>query len=109
MPRLPVATVGQCGDDIHTTVEMLGRKWNSRLLHALGLGLQRFTDLKQAAPGISDTVLTARLKELEREGLITRHVTPTTPVAIRYAVTPQGRDLLDTLLPVDAYARRWGA
>ena len=61
------------------TVEFAGRKWTSAILLAGVRGARRFSEYRAAVTGISDRLLTARLRELEAEGLIERHVRATTP------------------------------
>ena len=60
-------------------------------MRALQTGSMRFGDLKHAIPNISDALLSERLKELETEGIVTRDVTPSTPVLIEYRLTERGR------------------
>ncbi|HEY5905060.1 MAG TPA: winged helix-turn-helix transcriptional regulator, partial [Actinomycetota bacterium] len=66
-----------------------------------------FGDLKHAVPNISDAVLSERLKELEAEGIVTRDVTPSTPVLIEYHLTDRGRDLTKVMEELAAWAERW--
>ncbi len=75
---------------------------------ALGRGASRFGEVQRAVDGISARLLTTRLRELEDHGLVEREVTPTTPVSVRYRLTPQGRDLLAAMQPLVAYHLRWG-
>ncbi|WP_440104956.1 winged helix-turn-helix transcriptional regulator [Streptosporangium sp. H16] len=91
-------------------VELVGRRWTSAILLAGLRGARRFGEYRLSVPGISDRLLTQRLKELEYEGLISRTVIPTTPVQIRYALSPDGEDLMRILQPlVDWGHRRVGA
>jgi DNA-binding HxlR family transcriptional regulator len=88
-------------------VEQLGRRWNSSILLALARGASRFTEIVARVDGLSDRMLAARLKELERTGLIDRIVEPTTPVSVRYRLTVRGRDLLAAIQPLVVYGQRW--
>ena len=88
-------------------VEQLGHRWNSGILLALARGASRFTEIVARVDGLSDRMLAARLKELERTGLIDRIVEPTTPVSVRYRLTARGRDLLASIQPLVAYGQRW--
>jgi len=76
------------------TMELVGRRWNSAILLALGKGAERFVEIDGSVEGISDRMLSLRLKELRDAGLVTRTVVPTMPVQIRYSLTERGRDLL---------------
>jgi len=81
-------------------VEVIGRKWNSGILLAGVRGARRFSEYRAVVSGISDRLLAQRFRELELEGLITRTVTPTTPVLVQYEPTEYGRELLRTLQPL---------
>jgi DNA-binding HxlR family transcriptional regulator len=91
-----------------SVVEFVGRRWTGAVMLALGRGASRFGEVQRAVDGISARLLTTRLRELEDHGLVEREVTPTTPVSVRYRLTPQGRDLLAAMQPLVAYHLRWG-
>jgi len=86
---------------------LIARRWNPLIVGALLDGVSRFTNLRNAVPGISDRLLSERLKELEAEGIVSREVTPCTPVRIEYALTEQGRDLAGVIGEMRAWAERW--
>jgi DNA-binding HxlR family transcriptional regulator len=86
---------------------LIARRWNPLIVGALLDGLTRFTDLRNAIPGISDRLLSERLKELEAAGIVTREVTPCTPVRIEYGLSQQGRDLAGVVDELRAWAERW--
>jgi DNA-binding HxlR family transcriptional regulator len=90
-------------------VELIGRRWSSAIMLAVARGATRFTEIVASVAGLSDRMLALRLKELEHAGLIDRIVEPTTPVTVRYALTPRGRDLLTALQPLVRYGQRWEA
>ena len=85
-------------------IEILGRPWNALILNVLQPGPLRFTELAASARGPGDKVLSARLKELERGGLIDRLVDPGPPVRVSYQLTDGGRRFAD----VAAAIERWG-
>ena len=87
-----------------TTVEFAGRKWNAAILLAGVRGARRFSEYRAAVTGISDRLLAARLRELEAEGLIERHVRATTPVTISYTPSTDGLRLIELLQPLT----EWG-
>jgi DNA-binding HxlR family transcriptional regulator len=66
----------------HRAVELIGRRWTGAILRAMLFGVSRFSDLAATIPGISDRMLSERLKELEAEGLVLRSVIPETPVRV---------------------------
>jgi DNA-binding HxlR family transcriptional regulator len=86
---------------------LIARRWNPLIVGALLDGITRFTDLRNGIPGISDRLLSERLKELEAAGIVTRDVTPCTPVRIDYGLTEQGRDLAGVIDEIRAWAERW--
>jgi DNA-binding HxlR family transcriptional regulator len=86
---------------------LIARRWNPLIVGALLDGVTRFTDLRNAIAGISDRLLSERLKELEAAGIVTREVTPCTPVRIEYGLTQQGRDLAGVVDELRAWAERW--
>jgi DNA-binding HxlR family transcriptional regulator len=59
----------------------------------LGSGPRRYSELRRAIDGISQRMLTLTLRGLQRDGLVTRIVTPSTPPQVRYALTPVGQTL----------------
>ncbi|HEY7296099.1 MAG TPA: helix-turn-helix domain-containing protein, partial [Dehalococcoidia bacterium] len=77
----------------HRAVELIGRRWTGAILRAMLGGVVRFSDLTHTIPGLSDRMLSERLKELEAEGIVARSVIPETPVRIEYRLTAKGRAL----------------
>lgn len=89
--------------------ELIGRRWSSGILLAIGRGAHRFREIVLMVEGLSDRMLTVRLKELEQAGLVARVVVPSTPVLVRYELTARGRELLDSMQPLIEYGQRWHA
>ena len=89
-----------------SSVEFAGRKWNAAILLAGVRGARRFSEYRGAVTGISDRVLAARLRELETEGIIERHVRPTTPVTISYTPSSDGLRLIELLQPLTEWSHR---
>ena len=87
--------------------DLIGKRWNPQVVRALQTGSARFGDIKGAIPHISDALLSDRLKELEAEDIITRDVTPSTPVLIEYHLTQRGRDLTKVMDELARWAERW--
>jgi DNA-binding HxlR family transcriptional regulator len=88
-------------------IELIGRRWTGAILRAMLAGATRFCDFSEAVPGVSDRLLSERLKELEAEGLVTRTVIPSTPVRVEYHLTDKGRALTDVIDAVTAWANDW--
>lgn len=91
----------------HHAVEMVGRRWTGVVLRALLLGATRFSDLRAAVPGVSDRMLSERLRELQDEGIVDRRVHPETPVRVEYVLTPKGIELDTVVTALTAWSDRW--
>ena len=89
----------------HHTIELIGRRWTGAALMALSTGCASFGEIRDAIPGISDRLLSERLKELEAEGIVTRHVDGR---STRYALTDKGCALDPVLRSISTYAEQWG-
>ncbi|WP_367120019.1 winged helix-turn-helix transcriptional regulator [Sphingomonas sp.] len=74
-------------------LQRIGDKWSILIVAMLSGGPRRFNELKRAIGGISQRMLTLSLRGLERDGLVTRTVTPTIPPRVDYALTPLGQSL----------------
>lgn len=90
-------------------LELVGRRWSSSILFAVGRGAHRFSEVLASVSGLSDRMLAVRLKELERAELVVRLVEPTTPVSVRYELTPRGAELLEAMRPLVRYGQRWAS
>lgn len=91
----------------HKSVELIGRRWTGAILRALLSGETRFSDIAHAIPGLSDRLLSERLKELENEGVVTRVVYPETPVRIEYHLTEKGQDLSLVVKAISDWSTKW--
>jgi DNA-binding HxlR family transcriptional regulator len=90
---------------VREVLNLVGDKWSVQVVGTLGRGPLRFSELKRRIERISQRMLTLTLRGLERDGLLTRTVTPTIPPRVDYELTELGRTLLE---PVRALAR-WAA
>lgn len=91
----------------HRAVELIGRRWAGVILMAMMSGVERFSDLVSAIPGLSDRMLSERLKELEAEGLVERVVIPEMPVRVEYHLTEKGRALGGVMEAITTWAHDW--
>lgn len=91
----------------HHAAELVGKRWTAAILYSLFHGLNRFTDLVNAIPGVSNRMLSERLKELESEGILERHVYNETPVRIEYLMTEKGLALRTVLMTLNKWAITW--
>jgi DNA-binding HxlR family transcriptional regulator len=87
--------------------DIIGKRWTPQIIRGLLSGDTRYTELKHGVAGISDKLLSERLKELEAEGIVSRCVTPETPVRIDYRLTEKGRDLGAAIGALAGWAERW--
>lgn len=78
----------------------VGDKWSILLLNVLGDETMRFKDLHRAVPGISQRMLTVTLRNLERDGLVSRKVYPTIPPKVEYRLSERGRSLRCAIVPI---------
>lgn len=86
-------------------VDLVGERWALLIVRDLLVSPKRFTDLRRGLPRIPTNVLSARLKELESAGLVTRRVLPRPDGSVVYELTDYGKDLEDVVLAFG----RWGA
>ena len=93
--------------DFHAAIELIGRRWAGAILIALAEGPHFFAELGAAIPGLSDRLLSRRLRELEAAGLVERSVHHGTPARVSYALTEKGRALEPALAELRSWAREW--
>jgi DNA-binding HxlR family transcriptional regulator len=93
----------------HSAVELIGRRWTGVILRALMSDVHRFSDLTEVIPGLSDRMLSARLDELQSEGIVERRVFPETPVRIEYHLTAKGQALAGVIQTISDWAGEWVA
>jgi len=89
-------------------LELIGRKWTGYILWALLEGPRRYTEILHAVPGITDRVLSVRLKEMERAGIVKRRQYAEIPARVEYSLTSRGRDLAPIIQEMSRWSRRWG-
>jgi DNA-binding HxlR family transcriptional regulator len=87
--------------------ELVGRRWTGAIIYVLLRARCRFATLRAAVPGITDRMLSERLRELEGEGIVARTVVPETPVRVEYALTRKGRELAAAVAAIARWAERW--
>src|SRR5947207_223473 len=90
---------------VREVLDRVGDKWSVLVIALLGERGQRFNELKRSIEGISQRMLTLTLRQLERDGLVSRTVHPTVPPRVDYALTPLGATLLDAVAPLVAWTR----
>jgi DNA-binding HxlR family transcriptional regulator len=88
-----------------STVELIGGRWKIIILWHLFQGVKRYSELQRALGGVTQKVLTQQLRDMERDGLVTRTVYPQVPPKVEYSLTSLGM----SLKPVVDAIHRWGA
>jgi len=91
----------------HHAVELIGRRWTGAVISLMIGGPQGFNEMLTAVPGLSDRLLTERLRELESEGLVRRTVLPGPPVRVSYELTEAGKDLKPVIECLGRWAEQW--
>lgn len=91
---------------VRDVLDRIGDKWSILMIMTLAARPQRFSELHRAVRDISKRMLTQTLRDLERDGLITRHVFPTKPPSVEYGLSPLGRSLLEPMAGLIEWADR---
>ncbi|GAB2860358.1 helix-turn-helix domain-containing protein [Streptomyces deserti] len=91
---------------VREVLDRVAGKWSVQILVAAAHGPIRFTELERGIEGISRRMLTLTLRNLERDGLVTRTVHPTVPPKVEYELTPVARELHETLQRLTDWAER---
>jgi DNA-binding HxlR family transcriptional regulator len=102
--HIPDASSEDCRD-LSSILARVGDKWTVLIVVLLGDGPKRFNEIRRAVGGISQRMLTFTLRGLERDGLVTRTVFPTTPQRVDYELTTLGSTLWDAVEPLSLWAR----
>ena len=95
------AYVAECPS--RQVLDALSDKWVTLVLTALADAPRRYSELSRTIAGVSQKMLTQTLRMLERDGLLTRTITPSVPVRVDYELTPLG----ETILPVVGAIKHW--
>lgn len=89
---------------VETTLSLIGNKWKVLILRDLMTGTKRFGELKSSVGDVSQKVLTAQLRDMEENGLISRKVYAEVPPRVEYSLTPLG----ESLSPILSAMKNWG-
>ncbi len=93
------------GCDVEATLSVIGGRWKPVLICRLMAGRKRFGELCRLAPNATERMITLQLRELEADGIITRHVFAEVPPRVEYEITELGR----SLQPIIAAMQAWGS
>ena len=89
---------------ISTLLARIGDKWTVLVVKTLGEGSKRFNELRREIPSVSQRMLTLTLRNLERDGIVSRTVTPSIPPRVDYALTDLGCSLLTPIMALSDWA-----
>ena len=89
---------------ISTLLSRIGDKWTVLVVQTLGTGSHRFNELRREIPSVSQRMLTLTLRNLERDGLVRRTVTPVIPPRVDYELTELGRSLQKPICELATWA-----
>lgn len=98
--------VGRCG--LEATLDMIGGKWKPIILWRLAAGTRRFGELRRQVVGVSEKMLAQQLREMARDGLVSRHDFGEVPPRVEYALTDLGVSLSEALRPLCEWGRVHG-
>lgn len=87
-------------------MDLIGKRWVGLILYELLNGPQRFNQMQADLP-ISGRLLSERLKELEKEGIVSRHVYTEIPVRVEYSLTEKGMELKNTIDEIEKWSKEW--
>jgi DNA-binding HxlR family transcriptional regulator len=89
---------------LRITIQQVGNYWTLLIFHALAKGELRYMDLKRAIGNVSQRSLTQALRDLERDGYLTRKVFPSSPPKVEYRLTPLGQSLVRAMRSLVVWA-----
>jgi Predicted transcriptional regulators len=95
----------RCTSEI--AIELISGKWKALILNYLDNHIFRFNELQRLMPGTTQKMLTAQLRDLEKDGLITRKVYPVSPPKVEYQLSELGRSLVPILNMLSDYGAKY--
>jgi DNA-binding HxlR family transcriptional regulator len=101
------AALGQICPRFQRATELIGKRWTGAIVRTLIGGPCRFNELLARVTGISDRLLSERLRELEATGLVKREVAAGPPVRVTYELTCSGHELEPVVSALEAWAEKW--
>lgn len=92
---------------IEKTMDIIGKKWTIFILRDLLKGPKRFSQLQRSLQGVSPKTLSDRLKELEKEEILTKTIFPVIPPHVEYTLTEKGKSLESILDEMKKWGKQW--
>nr|WP_263325312.1 helix-turn-helix domain-containing protein [Neobacillus sp. Marseille-Q6967] len=90
----------------HSAIEFIGKRWMGVIIHTLLDGPKRFHEIVASIPGISDRLLTERLRDLEQEGLIIKKIDTASPKKVEYELTAAGKELEEVISAIIKWVKK---
>ncbi|MCM3216664.1 helix-turn-helix transcriptional regulator [Niallia taxi] len=97
----------QLGPKLIKSFDILGKRWNGLIIYVLLNGPMRFGEIYKIIPDLSNRMLTERLKELEKQGIVSRNVVSGSTVRLEYQLTIKGYELGGILGLVSQWSEKW--
>lgn len=94
--------------NFHNAIEFIGKRWMGAVIFSLLEGPKRYHEIISSIPGISDRLLTERLRDLENEGLIVKNVITTSPKKVEYELTQTGKELDEVIQVLMKWVKKRG-
>ncbi len=91
-------------DEVRRAVALIGGKWKLEILWLLNQRIHRFNELRRSVPGVTQHMLTAQLRELEKDGLVRRTIYPEIPPRVEYEITDEAQQLRPVFEAILAWA-----
>lgn len=95
-------------EEMRRAFSLLSGKWKLEILWLLNQKMHRFGELRQAIPGITQHMLTAQLRELESDGLVSRTIYAEVPLRVEYEITPKALGLGPTMEALTSWWQTYG-
>lgn len=92
---------------VEYTASLIANKWKIIILRELLVGTRRYNELTRNVVGISSKVLTENLRELEKDGILSRKVYPEVPPKVEYSLTKKGNDLKDVIEAMKLFGQKY--
>lgn len=105
MTATPPHPLHQDCQKVSRILARIGEKWSLLVVMLLRDGPRRFNDIKRNTLGISQQMLTRTLRGLERDGIVTRTILPTSPPQVEYSLTALGRSMAEPVLAFGEWVR----
>jgi DNA-binding HxlR family transcriptional regulator len=95
------------GCPVQGTINVVSGKWKVLIIWHLGFRPQRFAQIRRLIPGISEKVLASQLRQLEKDGIVSREMRRSSPPEVTYSLTRAGEELLEPMTALCGWGTRY--